>query len=320
MPDDFEKGNRRSMNVLSMENRVRITAALVEGNSIRATERLTGVNRGTIMSWGVSLGESCAKLHNARVSGLYAHLVQLDEIWTFVQKKQRNRRESETDEHGDQFVFVAIDALSKLVISHLVGKRTAANTQTFCDDVRARIVVAPQVSTDGFVPYQNAIEFAFGTRVHHGVAVKLYEDESEPGTEQRYSPSRVTGVRRTAISGSPISENISTSFVERQNLTMRQGMRRFTRLSNGFSKKLENLKSAVALHFAYYNFCRVHMTIRVTPAMQAGLTDHVWSLEELIELALAAPEPSNDAPAPIAALANRRAVPVLRVIRGGRAM
>ena len=304
------------MNVLSLEKRARVTAALIEGNSIRSTARLTSVNRETVMHWGVTLGEACLSLHDSRVTGLYSHIIQLDEIWTFVQKKQRRITDADPDDHGDQYVFVGIDALSKLVLSFLIGKRTAANTQAFCEDIRSRVVGAPQVSTDGFKPYVNAVEFAFGSRVHHGVAVKLYEDESGSAAERRYSPSKVTGISRTAVSGSPIDENISTSYVERQNLTMRQGMRRFTRLSNGFSKKLDNLKSAVALHFAYYNFCRVHMTIRVTPAMQAGITDHVWSLEELIESALSTAAPSNDAPTVAAVTPERR--PSLRLINGGK--
>lgn len=302
------------MNVLSLDERVRVTAALVEGNSMRATARLTGIDRGTIGAWGITLGTACDNLHRERVNGLHSHLVQLDEIWTFVHTKERRRKSSDPDEYGDQFTFVGIDANAKLVLSYKVGKRTAANTVAFANDLRSRIIGAPQVSTDGFVAYRDALEQAFGARVHHGVAVKLYEDEDR--AEHRYAPGRVTGIQRTRVSGSPIDEHISTSYIERQNLTMRQSIRRFTRLTNGFSKRLPNLCGAVALHFAYYNWCRVHQTIRVTPAMQAGLTDHVWSIAELIEIALTAPEPSNSVDVDTRVVVRNK--PLLRIIRGGK--
>lgn len=306
-------------NVLSLDQRVRLTAALVEGNSIRSTERLCSVHRDTVMRWGLTIGEACARLHTERVTGLYTHLLQLDEIWTFVFKKQKRTTEADDAEFGDQYTFVGIDANTKLVVGYLTGKRTAENTQTFCDDLRACIVGAPQISTDGFAAYRDAIEFAFGTQVHHGVAVKLYEDEDDAGSQRRYSAGRVTGIERTRVSGSPIEESISTSYIERSNGTMRGAIRRFTRLSSGFSKRLRNLRAAVALHFAYYNFCRIHGTIRVTPAMQSGLTDHCWSIEELITMAMTAPDPSNDGAAPPRALvAGERGRPALRVIDGGR--
>lgn len=304
------------MNVLPLEDRVQLTAALVEGNSIRSTERLTGKHRDTIMRWALTIGEACGKLHDERVNGLYTNLLQLDELWSFVHTKEKRRKDTDPWEFGDQYVFVGIDAVSKLVVGYRVGKRDGANTSTFCVDLRKRILGAPQISTDGFKPYRDAIERAFGSRVHHGVAVKLYEDE-ENGKEHRYAPGRCIGVERTRVSGSPIEESISTSYVERQNLTMRQGIRRLTRLTNAFSKTLRGLEGATALHFGYYNWCRVHQTLRTTPAMAAGLTDRVWTIRELVEIALTAPEPSNDGPPPLAATATRPP-PVLRLISGGR--
>lgn len=302
------------MHVLSLDERVQITAALVEGNSIRSTERLTGKHRDTVMRWGLTIGDACGRLHDERVSKLYTNLLQLDEIWSFVHTKERRKKDTDPSEFGDQYVFVGIDATSKLVVGYRVGKRDGANTSMFCMDLRRRIIGAPQVSTDGFKPYRDAIESAFGSRVHHGVAVKLYDDEDE----HRYAPERCIGVERTRVSGSPIEENISTSYVERQNLTMRQGIRRFTRLTNAFSKRLRGLECAVALHFGYYNWCRVHQTTRVTPAMAAGLTDRVWAIRDLVELALTAPDPSNDNDSPAAATPATRPPPVLRLIAGGK--
>lgn len=302
------------MNVLPFEVRVRLAAMLAEGGSIRATERQTGVHRDTVMRWGVDVGEACARLHDHRVRGLYGSLWQLDEIWTFVGKKEGHLKPEDDPEFGDAYTFVAMDADSKLVGAFRTGKRTADTTQAFCNDLRARIVGAPQISTDGFRQYVGAIEAAFGSRVHHGTAVKIFEEEGDAGPEHRYAPGRVLGIDRARVSGAPIEEKISTSYVERGNLTIRTHCRRFTRLCVAFSKRLRNLRAAVALHCAWYNFVRVHRTLRVTPAMQAGLTDHVWSPAELVEEALLAP---LDPPAPAPVAAPSRA-PMLRVIRGGR--
>lgn len=315
VPGACEKG-KYAVNVLSLDDRVQPTAALVEGNSIRSTERLTGKHRDTVMRWGLTIGEACRKLHDERINGLYTNLLQLDEIWSFVHTKEKRRREDDPAEYGDEYVFVGIDATSKLVVGYRVGKRDGANTSAFCVDLRKRIIGAPQVSTDGFKPCREAIEQAFGSRVHHGVAVKLYEDEE--GKEHRYAPGRCIGIERSRVSGSPIEENISTSYVERQNGTIRQGIRRLTRLTNAFSKTLRGLEGAVNLHFGYYNFCRVHGSLRTTPAMAAGLTDRIWTIRELVEIALTAPDPSNDNDPPSLAATATRPPPVLRLIAGGK--
>jgi IS1 family transposase len=300
------------MNILPLSDRTRLASLLVEGNSLRSTSRLANVHRSTITRFLCTLGDGCYRLHHGIVHNVRAHFVQLDEIWTFVHTKERRKKPDDPEEFGDQYTFVGIDANSKLVLSYLVGKRTAANAVAFAEDLRARILGAPQVSTDGFPAYRDALETAFGAEIHHGVAIKLYEDEG--GEEHRYAPGRVTGVSKTRVSGEPNEAEISTSYVERQNLTMRQGIRRFTRLTNAFSKSVVCLQAAVALHFAYYNFCRVHMTLRVTPAMQSGLTRHVWTVEELVERALSAP--MVEAPPPAVVVVRR--APVLRLIQGGR--
>ena len=304
------------MNVLPLEDRGQLTAALLEGNSIRSTERLTGKHRDTIMRWGLTIGAACGRLHDERVNGLYTNLLQLDELWSFVHTKEKRRKDTDPWEFGDQYIFVGIDAVSKLVVGYRVGKRDGANTSAFCVDLRRRIIGAPQVSTDGFKPYREAIEQAFGSRVHHGVAVKLYEDED--GKEHRYAPGRCIGIERTRVSGSPIEENISTSYIERLNGTSRQSARRLTRLASAFSKTLRGLEGAIGLHFAHYNWCRVHGSLRTTPAMAAGLTDRVWSIRDLVEIAFTSSEPSNDNdPPPLAATATRPP-PVLRLISGGK--
>jgi IS1 family transposase len=263
---------------------------------------------------------------------VHAGLIQADEIWTFCLKKQARVVEGDPADAGDQYVFVGIDALSKLTISYRVGRRDAANARAFACDLRFRVIGAPQVSTDGFVAYRDALEWAFGSRVSHGVATKIYQDPEDGGPEHRYAPGRVIGVERERVSGNPVEEAISTSYVERQNLTMRMHMRRFTRLSNGFSRKLAHLEAAVALHFAYVNWCRVHETTRVTPAQAASLSDRVWSVGELLTAALAEPETPDDpapdappappatpppAPRPVASIAGRVVGP-FRVIDGGR--
>ena len=316
------------MNVLSTDQQLRVLAALVEGNSIRSTERLVGVHRDTIMRFGMRIGQACDRLHRNRVRGLYSHLLELDEIWSFVGKKQ-GRLEPDQDDTdvGDQYTFVGFDATNKLAVSYLTGKRTGENTNTFAADLRARVIGAPQITTDGFSAYIDAIELAFGSRVHHGVAIKIYENPGDGGAEHRYAPGTVTGIERRRISGTPDEDTMNTTYVERQNLTMRMSIRRFTRLTNAFSRKVENLRAAVALHFGNYNWVRVHGTLRVTPAMAVGLTDHVWSLAELLEVAQAEPELANDPgpPAPqarvAAGVAGEKATgrpSWLRVIDGGR--
>ena len=273
------------MNILPHDKQTAIIAALTEGVSIRATERLTGVHRDTIMRLGVRAGIGCAKLHNALMRDLRVSRIELDEIWQFVGKKRRQVTENDPPEIGDQYTFLALDGTSKAILAHRTGKRDYPNTHLFVSDLRERVVGAPEISADAFRAYPRAIEQAFGANVHFGVIEKTYA--ADPGSIEawrRYSPGNVVAVARQVVSGYPIT--ISTSYVERQNLTLRMSQRRFTRLTNGFSKKLENHMAAVALYVMHYNFCRVHEAHRVTPAMQLGLADHVWTISELIEAAL----------------------------------
>jgi len=266
----------------SEEAAARAIQCLIEGCSIRTTERITGLNRNTIMRLLVVIGNRCARLLDTRMRNLHCRYVQCDEIWTFVQKKQRQvRRDPNPYEIGDQWVFVAMDAETKLIASYVVGKRTMESTTNFMHDLCGRLSDRIQLTTDAFPFYKNAVEDAFGIDVHFAQLLKLYGDYGQHGNE-KYSPSPITEVIPKVRMGDPDPRHISTSFVERQNLTMRMQMRRLTRLTNAFSKKLENLKAALAIHFAWYNFVRVHASLRVTPAMEAGLTDHVWTIAELL--------------------------------------
>jgi IS1 family transposase len=221
-------------------------------------------------------------LMNYKMRGLSIKRIQIDEIWTYVQKKARHVRKGDSPEIGDQWVFVAIDADTKLIPSFHIGKRHLFDTRTFLWDLYNRIEGRTQITTDGLRHYTEGVPDAFGLNVDFAQLVKLFGDYGQHDADARYSPSPIVEVISKVRTGNPDPKHISTSFVERQNLTMRMAIRRFTRLTNAFSKKLTNLKAACALHFAYYNFCRVHQTLRVTPAMEAQLTDHVWTLDELI--------------------------------------
>ena len=226
------------------------------------------------------VGRRCERLLDAKLRNLNCRYVQCDEIWCFVAKKQRQVRSGDSPEVGDQWIFVAEDADTKLIASYLVGKRTMGNTMSFIGDLHRRLAEQIQLTTDGFPFYQNAVADTFGLDVDFAQLVKLFGDFGQHD-EGRYSPPRIAEVISKIRIGNPSVSDISTSYVERQNLTMRMQLRRLTRLTNAYSKKLANLKAAVALHFAFYNFCRIHSTLRVTPAMEAGLTDHVWSVSEL---------------------------------------
>ena len=273
------------MNTLAADKKLTIVNALVEGTSIRSIERMTGVHRDTIMRLGLSVGNACARFLDTRVKGVSARKVQVDEIWTYVFKKQGRISVDESAAGiGDQYVFVGIDAETKLVISHLVGKRDGTSAFYFMRDLKDRITTRVQLTTDGFKPYIRAVDDTFGTEVDYAQLVKIYGQPRASAATSRnyYEPVRVMGAIPMAVMGQPRPMAVSTSYVERQNLTMRMQMRRFTRLTNAYSKKLDNLKSAIALHFAWYNFVRVHQTLRTTPAMSANLTDHLWTLEELL--------------------------------------
>jgi IS1 family transposase/transposase-like protein len=267
----------------SESDALRALACLIEGCSIRSTERLTNLHRDTILDLLVLAGEKCAQVLDAKMRDIKSDFIQSDEIWCFVNKKQKRCRKEDPAEFGDAWVFVAIDPVTKLVPCFTVGKRSAATTKTFIDDLAQRLAKRVQITTDGFRFYVQAIENAFGADVDFAQLIKLYGDYGQHDSATKYSPSPIFEVISKIMQGDPDPEKICTSHVERQNLTMRMMMRRFTRLTNAFSKKVENLKAACALHFAYYNFCRVHKTLRVTPAMEAGLTDHIWSIQELLD-------------------------------------
>lgn len=272
------------MNRLKKEKELAIVSALVEGVSIRSIERMTGVHRDTILRLLNRVGERCSRLLDQHMQGFHSRLIQVDEIWTFCRKKEQRLTEAEQSnpELGDQYVFVAIDAESKLVPTFTVGKRDAENARQFMQELRGRLNGNGriQMTTDGFRAYLTAVEEAFGDDVDYAQLVKLYGAEN-PGPG-RYSPPRVAETVSTPINGNPDPRFVSTSYVERQNLTMRMQMRRFTRLTNAFSKSLRNLKDALALHFAHYNFVRIHGSLRITPAMAAGIADRIWGLQELI--------------------------------------
>lgn len=269
------------MNVLRMEKKLAVLSALVEGNSVCATARMTDVNKRTILRLLLSVGANCERLLDRTMRGLPCRLVQCDEIWTFVRKKEKRvNGDDNALEVGDQYVFVALDAETKLVPCFRVGKRSAETTWYFIQDLQSRMAHRIQLTTDGFRAYVPAVEDAWGADVDYAMLVKVYEhNEAE---RERYSPSDVVQAVPIPVNGNPEPWYISTSYVERQNLTMRMQLRRFTRLTDAFSKKLSNLRAAVALHFAHYNFCRIHQTLRATPAMAAGVTDEVWSLQRLL--------------------------------------
>ncbi len=270
------------MNTLKPEKKLAVLSALVEGNSIRATSRMTGVNQRTILRLLNEIGEKSARLLDAKMHGLSCRVIEADEVWTFTKKKERKLTPEEklSTEFGDQYIFVALDPDTKLVPVFVVGKRTAANAHRLMRELRARIVGRPQITTDAFRPYIEAVEQAFGADTDYAQLTKTYAMEN-PGPG-RYAPPKVSGVEITTIAGHPDQGRISTSYVERNNLTMRMALKRLTRLTLAFSKKLTNLKAAVALHFFHYNFCRIHGSLRVTPAMAAGITDHIWDLAELV--------------------------------------
>ena len=267
------------MNTLSQEKQAQVLSLLVEGASIRSIERVTSVHRDTIVRLLARTGEACSRLMDQKLVGLKPEEIQCDELWGYVGKKQKRvTYKVDQREVGDQYVFVAMDAKSKLVCSHLVGKRTAENTVQFMRDLQYRVIGRPTITTDGFVPYVDAVEQSFGANVDFAQLVKTYAGDE--GTRERYSPSNFVCAFPSIITGNP--KRICTSHVERQNLTIRMQMRRFTRLTNAFSKRLSSMKAAAALHFAHYNFMRIHKTLRVTPAMEAKITDHIWTWAELL--------------------------------------
>jgi len=268
-------------NVLRREKKLAVLGALTEGCSVRSTERLTGVHRDTILRLLVAVGDGCEKLLDERMVNLGCARVEFDELWSFIGKKQRHVKRTDDPTKGDCWTYVAIDPESKLIPSYLIGKRDVDNTRAFVAGVATRLRNRVQISMDGLRMYVEAIRESFGSDVDYAQIVKSYE--AEPIGVGRYSPPKVIATEKTPVFGAPVAELVSTSMVERQNLTMRMAIRRFTRLTNGFSKKLENHCAAVALHVAHYNFVRTHKTLRVTPAMAAGVESTAWSMNDLVD-------------------------------------
>ncbi len=280
-----------SMNKLPIEKKAQILHLLVEGNSINSTSRLTDVSKTTILKLLVDTGKACEAFHNETVKGVKAARVQADEIWSFVYAKEKNVPEGMEDKAGDVWTWTALDADSKLIVSWFVGNRDAESANEFMHDVATRLANKVQLTTDGFRAYLDAVEDAFDGDIDYAQLMKLYGSLDGGMNEKRYSPAEYTGQIKKAITGTPREKFISTSYVERQNLTMRMHMRRFTRLTNAFSKKIENHCHAIALHFVYYNFCKVHKSLSVTPAMQAGLMKKPMTLEDIARLTdIQAPE------------------------------
>jgi IS1 family transposase len=272
------------MNRLSEAQRVQVISALVEGNSIRATVRMTGVAKNTVIKLLAEVGLACTQYQSRVFRNLPCRRIQADEAWCFCYAKDKNVPEElrGTFGYGDVWTWTAICADTKLVPSWLVGRRDARTASVFMHDLASRLAKRVQLTTDGHRVYLEAVERAFGSEIDYAMLVKIYGHDQAPDT--RYSPAECVDTETVEVTGRPNPKYVSTSFVERQNLTMRMGMRRFTRLTNAFSKKVENLEHAVALHFMHYNFCRIHQTLRVTPAIEAGISDHVWDIAEIVGL------------------------------------
>lgn len=270
------------MNRLSNEDRSRVIACLVEGTSQRATVRITGIAKKTVGRLAVELGEACQRFADRVFRNLPCEHIQCDEIWSFVGCKEKNKNRAVGKHPGDVWTWVAIDPVTKLIPGWYIGDRSAESAYRFLRNLSPRLAKRVQLSTDGHKAYLIAVEAAWAFRpIDYGMLTKIYGHTTAEG---KYSPGEVIGTIRESVMGKPDESLICTSHAERANLTIRMSMRRFTRLTNAFSKKLENHRLACAVHFVHYNFCRVHQTLRVTPAMEAGLTDHVWSLAEMVAL------------------------------------
>ena len=299
------------MNILSRDKQIEIIGMLCEGVGQRAVSRLTGTDRKTVARLALAIGTGCAELHDRMMVGLHVHRIECDELWAYVGHKRNPQKGKprRSPVFGDQYTYVALAAATRAIIAYRTGKRDSATTDDFIQDLRGRVIGAPEISTDGLHYYKPAIRDAFGKRAVHGVINKTYSVTHLNVTEasRRYSPAAVVAVQREAAYGEP--EHISTSYVERSNLTLRMASKRFARLSNGFSKKIDCHLAAVGLYVAFYNLCRTHEALRMTPAMALGIADRVWSIGDLIEAALKA-VPTKPTPTP----AQRRKS--FRVIQG----
>ena len=281
-----------SMKRLNASERARILHLLCEGSSIRAVTRLTGASKNTVIKLMIDAGKACAGYHDEHVRGLTSKRIQVDEIWSFTYAKQKNvaAAKAAPEGAGDTWTWTAIDADTKFIASWFVGGRDGECAMWFMDDLAKRLANRVQLTSDGHRAYLEAVEGAFGADIDFAQLVKLYGEAPGVGSERRYSPAECIGARKTPITGNPDRAHISTSYAERANLTMRMHMRRFTRLTNAFSKKVENHEHSMALFTTYYNFVRIHKTLRVTPAMAAGVSDRLWEVSDIVTL-LAAVEP-----------------------------
>jgi IS1 family transposase len=272
------------MNRMDTKRRGAIVAALVEGVGIRSTCRMTGASKGAVTKLIADLGPACAAYMDQAFHDLPCKTLEVDEIWAFCYAKAKNvpAEKKGTFGFGDVWTFTAIDADTKLIPSYMVGSRDAGTATEFCQDLASRLSYRPQITSDGLKVYIGALEDAFNGELDYAMLQKIYA--AAPGGETRYSPAECTGIQKQVISGNPDPKRISTSYVERANLSMRMGLRRYTRLTNGHSKKLENHCAALAIFFMHYNFARIHSTIRCSPAMAAGVTPHLWSVAEIVEL------------------------------------
>lgn len=275
------------MNILPRDKQIEVIAALCDGLGIRAVSRITGVNRGTIGDLALKVGRGCAALHDGKMVGLRVSRLELDELWAFVGKKQKRVTKQDMAVKGDTYTFVGLASAARAIVAYRTGKRETETTMEFVHDLRDRVIGAPEISTDGFTPYKTAIRDAFKGAASHGVIVKTYHvtNLGAKDAARRYSPAEVIAVEREVVNGLPA--HISTSYVERSNLTLRMSSKRFARLSNGFSKQLENHCTAVSLYVMHYNFCRVHEAHRSTPAMALGIAERVWTIGDLLDAALA---------------------------------
>lgn len=273
------------MNKLDTQKRVQILGMLVEGMSLRATSRLADVSINTVTKLLVDAGKACAAYHDEHVRELNCRRIQCDEIWAFCYAKQKNvaKAKAAPEGAGDVWTWTSLCADTKLICNWAVGGRDAEYAMMLMDDLRKRLTNRVQLTTDGHRAYLEAVEGAFGGDIDYAQLVKIY-GESPEGMKGKYSPAECCGIKKTVVEGNPDKADVSTSYVERQNLTIRMSNRRFTRLTNAFSKKIDNHAHALALHFMHYNFGRIHKTLRVTPAMAAGVTDHVWTMEEIVYL------------------------------------
>jgi IS1 family transposase len=288
MLDDKQKRSYiRGINKLPLAQRVQILSMLCEGSSMRSISRVADVSINTVYKLLAEAGQVCTRLHDETVRGVASKRIQCDEVWSFVHAKAKNvpKAKAAPEGAGDVWTWTALDADSKLILSWVVGGRDATFALALMDDLRTRITTKVQLTTDGHAPYLQAVEDAFGADINYAMLIKLYgEPSASPEAARRYSPTECVGARKHTVTGNHDPGHISTSYTERHNLTMRMQMRRFTRLTNAFSKKIENHCHALALYFVFYNFVRIHKTLRVTPAMAAGVSDRLWSMEDVVAL------------------------------------